>query len=426
MAEHGVCFLVIFGGVADGIDVDAQELGDFLHVAIGLGQELVQGRIEETDGDRPVLHDGEDVDEVAALKRKEPGEGLAALVFVFGQDHGADMVDASFLEEHVLGAAEADALAAELERGFAVHDGVRVRANAEGAVLVGPLHQRGEFAGEGGLAELGLAEDHVARVCVEGDPIAVADVPSIHAEEFFFRLNVEGAAAGDAAFTHLAGDDGGMRGESAAGRENTLRDVHPQDVLRARLLAHQDDGLARFRLGDGLVGREDDLPDRGARRGGQPRREDLEVPVGVDGRVEELVEAVRVHARDRRALVDEALVHQLEGDSDGGRGRALSVAGLEHEDLAVLDGELHVLHVFVVILQPRANLLEFGKAIRHALVQNGDGLRRADPGDDVLALRVEEDLSVERLFPRRGVARGRAPRCTIAAPVAVPHSCGML
>ena len=41
------------------------------------------------------------------------------------------------------------------------------------------------------------------------------------------------------------------------------------------------------------------------------------------------------------------------------RGRsALAVTGLEHVELAVLDGELHVLHIMVVVLQRLADALE--------------------------------------------------------------------
>ena len=57
-----------------------------------------------------------------------------------------------------------------------------------------------------------------------------------------------------------------------------------------------------------------------------------------------------------------------------------------------------------------------GEGLRHQLLQRrlvgagvdagglGDVLRRADAGDDVLALRIDQELAVERLLAGRGIA----------------------
>ena len=88
------------------------DLGDLL---LGVRQELVQRRIEQPDGDRQALHDLEQLDEIAALHRQELGERRAPRLLVVGQDHLAHRPDAVLVEEHVLGAAEPDALGAELD-----------------------------------------------------------------------------------------------------------------------------------------------------------------------------------------------------------------------------------------------------------------------------------------------------------------------
>src|ERR1044072_3588717 len=65
---------------------------------------------------------------------------------VVGQDtlpHGDDPLVA---EEHVLGAAQADPLGAELARLGGVLGGVGVGADLQGAGPGGPLHERGEVA----------------------------------------------------------------------------------------------------------------------------------------------------------------------------------------------------------------------------------------------------------------------------------------
>ena len=70
--------------------------------------------------------------------------------------------------------------------------------------------------------------------------------------------------------------------------------------------------------------------------------------------MQQLVELSRIDAADRFLLVDQALVAHLDGDAQRRLRRALAVAGLEHPELTLLDGELHVLHVVVVRLEPVA------------------------------------------------------------------------
>ena len=74
---------------------------------------------------------------------------------------------------------------------------------------------------------------------------------------------------------------------------------------------------------------------------------------------------------------------------EGGSGGALAVTGLEHVELAILDGELHVLHVLVVLLQAVGDGGELLVHRGHLLMQLGDLARRADTGDDILALGVD-------------------------------------
>ena len=106
-------------------------------------QELVQRRVEQADRHRLALQRAEDAGEVVALERQQLGERrLRASSSVVGQDHLAHRVDAVALEEHVLGAAQADALGAE-------GDGVARPGRAVSALvrtcslrdLSSPLHQ---------------------------------------------------------------------------------------------------------------------------------------------------------------------------------------------------------------------------------------------------------------------------------------------
>ena len=105
---------------------------------LDVGEELVQRRVEQADGDGQAVHRLEDALEVGALELLELVERGLLLGGVVGEDeplHERQPV----AEEHVLGAAQADALGAELARHLARRAGrsalVRTREAAE---LVGP------------------------------------------------------------------------------------------------------------------------------------------------------------------------------------------------------------------------------------------------------------------------------------------------
>ena len=103
---------------------------DFDQQLFALGQELVQRRIEQADGDRQRLHGLEEADEVGALHGQQLLERVAAVLLVVGQNHGAHVFDAVFGKEHVLGAAQADAFGAEQASLLGVARNVGVGADA--------------------------------------------------------------------------------------------------------------------------------------------------------------------------------------------------------------------------------------------------------------------------------------------------------
>ena len=102
----------------------------------------MQRRVEQPNRHREPGHGGEDALEVLLLERKQALERLAPLFLGGGHDHGAHERQALLRHEHVLGAAEADALGTELPRLGRVLGRVGVRPHAQPADVVGPAEQR--------------------------------------------------------------------------------------------------------------------------------------------------------------------------------------------------------------------------------------------------------------------------------------------
>ena len=89
---------------------------------LDVGEELVQRRVEQPDGDGQAVHRLEDALEVGPLQLGELLERGALLRVVGGEDEALHDRQA-VAEEHVLGAAEADALGAELARATSASSG---------------------------------------------------------------------------------------------------------------------------------------------------------------------------------------------------------------------------------------------------------------------------------------------------------------
>ena len=106
------------------------ERRDIDHQVFAARQELVQRRIERADGDRESVHRAEDADEIVALHGQQFLQRRAAILFVVGQNHGAHVRNLLLAEEHVLGAAQADAFCAERARLDRIARNVSIGANS--------------------------------------------------------------------------------------------------------------------------------------------------------------------------------------------------------------------------------------------------------------------------------------------------------
>ena len=89
--------------------------------------------------------------------------------------------------------------------------------------------------------------------------------------------------------------------------------MHAVDVLGARLEPHEDDvatiarGVLRF------VGREHDLAGGGTGRCREPGGDQLLGRVGIERRMEELIERCRIDPHQGFVFADQILVHHLDG-----------------------------------------------------------------------------------------------------------------
>ena len=422
MAHHGVELVETVNSVAQLLIGDLHLLGQCFDVRIFGGQELMEGRIQEADGDGLAHHSLVDLLKVLLLHGLDLGQGLLPLLHSLGDDHLPDGSDALGVEEHVLRAAQADALRAEVLGLTGVLGGVGVGADLEIPELVGPVHDPLKLAGDLGLGGVQALAIDVAGGAVQADPVALLVDLSGQGKLLVGLVHNDVAAAGDAAGAHAPGHHGGVGGHAAPHGEDALGGLHALNVLGGGLQPDQHNLLAPGGPLLGILGGEDDLAAGGAGGGAQGGGQHggflqgLAVELGM----EQGVQGPGFDHDHGLLLINHALVHQIAGDLQSGGG-ALAVAGLEHVELARLHGELHILHVAVVVLQGLAHGFKLGEGLGELVRHLADGHGGAHACHHVLALGVGQKLAEQLALAGGGVAGEGHAGAAVVAHVAEGH-----
>ena len=147
--------------------------------------------------------------------------------------------------------------------------------------------------------------------------------------------------------------------------------------------------------------------------------------------MQQLIQLVRSDTLDCSFFVDQPLGDHINGGLDCCRRGALAVARLQHIEHARFNGELDVLHILVMLFQDVADLGQLAVALRHDLFHGGecaalvlvtvDRLGRADAGDHILALGIDQEFTVEVILPGGRVAGEGHAGGAVVAHVAEHH-----
>jgi hypothetical protein len=139
--------------------------------------------------------------------------------------------------------------------------------------------------------------------------------------------------------------------------------MHAVNVLGAGFHPHEDDLAARLRGLNGFLGVNTISPVAAPGDAGSPepmmsRSAACGSMVGCRSWSSE----AGVDPHDRFLSADQPLAGHVDGNLECRLGRALARPGLQHPQLAVLNGKFQILHVAVMVFQPVADGEKLGKA----------------------------------------------------------------
>ncbi len=243
------------------------------------------------------------------------------------------------------------------------------------------------------LGHLHLAEHDDPVGAVDRDPVALVDDGVAHRERG--PRDPHRLGADHRRLPPAPRDHGGVADQAAPGGEDPFGGQHAVHVLGGGLGADQHHPLTPLGRGLGVVGGEVDPADGGPGRRPQAPGQHRVAGSGELG-MEDLVEVVGGDPSQRLLLgqLDGLLPDHVDGHLEGGPPGALAHPGLQHPQLALLDGELGVAHVPVVRLQAVEDGEQLLVDLGELVLQRRQRLGVADAGHHVLALGVDQEVAV--------------------------------
>ncbi len=163
MTKHGVelfervyfCFYLL--------ESEAHFMSEFFLSGSLVRHEFVQWGVEQTDCHSEAIHSLEDSFEIATLHGEKFSESSTSSFFVGCEDHFTHGFDSVAFEEHVLCAAETDALCAKLAGLSGIVRRIGVGANESLGVFCSEVHDCSEVA-----ADFGFGSGHQIVIDIAG------------------------------------------------------------------------------------------------------------------------------------------------------------------------------------------------------------------------------------------------------------------
>ncbi len=306
---------------------------------------------------------------------------------------------------------------------------VGVGPNTQLTDVIGPLQELDQVrvvdVGHDGVQ---LSDEDLALGAIQRNPITFLDDQVADCHLSTSQIQLQLGDADDGRLAELARDQGGMAGAAAAAGQDTLSRQHAVHIIGLGLGPDHDD-LAAVLLRPllGGVGVKGNLTDGCARRHVQPGgdaftfvdRLFLSFPIKL--RVQEEINLVRADTADSHVLIDQPFISQVDRDANSCLRGPLAVAGLEHPQRAVFNGELDVLDLFVMFLQALADGLELFVGFGHFISHLFDFFGLTDASDDVFALGVGQIVAFQFRLTRGNVAGGGDAGARILSHIAEDH-----
>ena len=369
VTEHRVSFDETVHALVDVFHCHTHCFRHFFLTSLVVRNEFVERRIEETNIYGATIHSAEDAEEVSLLVRKNLRQSLFATFCCFAQNHFAHSNNLLCFEEHMFSAAKTDTNSTEVTSHFCILRSVSVGANLEFCIFAAKFHQFCEVTAQFSCFGLNFSSVNATCCTVQRDEITFFQGHSVNSHRASLVVYHDAASTRNAALTHTTSHNSSVRSHTTTSGENTFSSSHTSEVFGRCFDAYHNHLLTSFVPSFSIVSVEYDLTTSCTRRSGKTASNFLctSQSLLVEDRVEEFIEFVRFATFDNRLFVDHTFVEKVHCDFHHSRTGALTVTSLQEPKFTFLYGELHILHIAIVLFEFVLERIEFSVDFRHSL-----------------------------------------------------------
>ncbi len=190
-----------------------------------------------------------------------------------------------------------------------------------------------------------------------------------------FIIDIQRTGTGHANLTHLAGYQCGMGGHSSAGGENSFCRIHTLDILGTGFNPGQNDLFPTLPPIHCIRGVKNHLSRSGAGTGVQSLGQQFTgfnrriFLIEIEYRTKQLVQLNRFYPHERGLFINKAFLHHIHGNPESGKTGSFSCTGLKEPQPAILNGEFHILHFFIMLFQLAENYAKLFINFGHNVIQ---------------------------------------------------------
>ena len=397
VSHHGIEFMQAVTGSLYFRDCKVHISCQIFKVFFLCGNEFMKRRIQETDGNRVVLHHLIDALEITLLERNQLIQSLFSRFTGSGKDHFADLRDTIGIKEHMLRTAEPDSFRTQLKGIGSVLRRVRIGTYLQHAERIRPIHNTAEIAADGCIFRCNIPVIYLSGGTIKGNVIPFVIGPAAQAEYLGCFIHNNITAAGNTCGSHTSGYYGRMGSHSPAYGKDTFCGMHSFDILRRGLQTYQNDSFTFFMRFFGIFSSKIYFAcgSAGRSRKGLSNHFSCFECIRFKGRMQKLVQRFGFNSENSLFRGYHTFAYQVTGNLQSGRRSSLSVSCLQEIQFAFFYGKFHILHVPVVSFQFICDFYKLFIAFRKILFQTGDRLGSPDSGNNIFALCINQIFTVD-------------------------------
>ena len=325
---------------------------------------------------------------------------------------------------------QTDTLSTESTSYFCVLWCISIGTNLHLCIFVAEVHKSLEVTTQLSSLCSNLASINLTCCTIQRDVVTLLICNTFDFDSLALVVNIDSTGTRYAALTHTTSNNGSVRCHTATSCQDTFSTCHTSKVFWRCLDTNHDNLVAVSSPLLCIISMEHNLSASSTRRCWQTLCDNLCLwqSILIEYWVQQFVELLWLATHNSSLLINEAFLNEVHSNLHHCSTCTLTVTCLEEPKLTLLNGELHILHIVIVLLQLVLKsiqlLIQLWHSLFHRRILSNALLLRdtctlsptlwtnlcnllwcADTSNNVLTLCIDKVLTIEEVFTITSITR---------------------